>query len=80
MSDLINRQLQQELSLQEWQVTNVIQLIDEGMPIFASSPRRGAVANCAINWNLLKEGTSPSPTLQHIKAARHMPGSFKINR
>ena len=33
MSDLINRQLQQELSLQEWQVTNVIQLIDEGNTI-----------------------------------------------
>ena len=33
MSDLINRQLQQEFSLQEWQVTNVIQLIDEGNTI-----------------------------------------------
>ena len=33
MSNLINRQLQQELSLQEWQVTNVIQLIDEGNTI-----------------------------------------------
>ena len=33
MSNLINRQLQEEFSLQEWQVTNVLQLIDEGNTI-----------------------------------------------